>query len=84
MDRDTLWGWLSLIVKSQDLIGERLNEFSNTPEIQEMIMNWLFHNRKYTVEFSLRTIQKMAESYAINSEGYEGFWENEFLDQKAA
>ncbi len=84
MNRDTLWGWLSLIVKTQDVIGERLNEFSNRDEITESIMNWLFHNRKYTVEFSLRTIQKMAESYAINPENYEGFWENEFLDQKAA
>jgi hypothetical protein len=84
MDRDTLWGWLSLVVKSQDVIGERLNEFSNREEVVEAIMNWLFHNRKYTVEFSLRTIQKMAESYSINPENYEGFWENEFLDQKAA
>lgn len=84
MNRDTLWGWLSLVVKTQDVIGERLNEFSNRDEITESIMNWLFHNRKYTVEFSLRTIQKMAESYAINPENYEGFWENEFLDQKAA
>ena len=84
MNRDTLWGWLSLVVKTQDVIGERLNEFSNRDEITESILNWLFHNRKYTVEFSLRTIQKMAESYAINPENYEGFWENEFLDQKAA
>lgn len=84
MNRDTLWGWLSLVVKTQDVIGERLNEFSNPDVITESIMNWLFHNRKYTVEFSLRTIQKMAESYAINPENYEGFWENEFLDQKAA
>ena len=84
MDRDTLWGWLSLVVNSKDVIGSRLQEYPNSEEIKETIMNWLFHNRKYTVEFSLRTIQKMAESYSINPESYEGFWENEFLDQKAA
>jgi len=84
MDRDTLWGWLSLVVNSKDVIGSRLQEYPNSEEIKETIMNWLFHNRKYTVEFSLRTVQKMAESYAINPESYEGYWENEFLDQKAA
>ena len=84
MDRDTLWGWLSLVVNNQNVIGSRLDDFTNKSEIQETILNWLFHNRKYTVEFSLRTIQKMADSYAINPENYEGFWENEFLDQKAA
>lgn len=84
MNRDTLWGWLSLVTQSQDVIGERLKEFSNADEIKDTIINWLFHNRKYTVEFSLRTIQKMAESYAINPDNYEGYWENEFLDPKAA
>jgi hypothetical protein len=79
-----MWGWLSLVIKNHDIIGDRLSDYHNKEEIQETIMNWLFHNRKYTVEFSLRTVQKMAECYAINPESYEGYWENEFLDQKAA
>ena len=84
MNRDVMWGWLSLVLKDNDIIGNRLSDYPNKKEIQETIMNWLFHNRKYTVEFSLRTVQKMAESYAINPDSYEGYWENEFLDQKAA
>ena len=44
---------IRFMTPSQDVIGERLNEFSNREEVVEAIMNWLFHNRKYIVE--LRT-----------------------------
>lgn len=84
LNREVLWGWVAYMTETYDIIGNRLEGFDDKENIIKEILNWLFANRHHTIEFSLRTVQKMAESYVINTEHYEASWEQEFLDPKAA
>lgn len=84
LNRELLWGWIAYMTETYDIVENRLAGFADSGKIIAEILNWLFSNRNSTIEFSLRTVQKMAESYVINTEHYEASWEQEFLDQKAA
>lgn len=84
LNREVLWGWVAFMTESNDIVGNRLEGFPDKGQITKEILNWLFANRHNTIEFSLRTVQKMAESYVINTEHFEASWEQEFLDLNKA
>jgi hypothetical protein len=80
MDNNVQWGWINIYVRQNNIIGKRLDRFDNKEQIIELILDWMFNNREEMKEFSLRTVQKLAETYELNPDGYIGAFENEFLE----
>lgn len=78
---DTLWGWVAnVVLDSRALIAELGEE--NYDMNAELILQWMWTNRGQMKELSIRTAQKMAESYIDG--GDTDIWEDEFLENRNA
>jgi hypothetical protein len=78
---DTLWGWVAnVVLDSRALIAELGEE--NYDMNAELILQWMWTNRGQMKELSIRTAQKMAESYIDG--GDTDIWKDEFIENRNA
>jgi len=66
------YGWISEVV---------LNEFNHIDDdLKHKIIDWLWINWDNLNERSIRTIEKMIQSFKLDKEGYEDIWNIDFLN----